>query len=69
MEKAGNIADEFLIGCLRRKEDHRNTIGWKGGDCLTCVPDYIAEKLYKDFIPNSKCGEYILCRYFWVVAS
>jgi len=69
MENVENIADKFFIGCLRIKENHRNTIGWKGGDCLTCVPDHIVKELYKDFIPNANCPEYILCRFFWVVAS
>ncbi len=51
----------YLVVCLRKREDHSNTIGWKGGDCLKCQSDYLA-KGRGDFIPNSECKGYIFCR-------
>lgn len=66
MEEIEKVAGKVLSGCLREGENHRKTIGWRGGDCLTCVSDYIAEKTGRGFTPNSKCPEYIFCRYFFV---
>ncbi len=67
-EKNNSLANHLFVGCLRHGEDHSRSIGWKGGDCKTCLPDYLALGL-SNFIPNKNCNGYIPCRYFWVVAS